>query len=220
MKTLAALIAGLLLSVFTFTVGVLGSVFYLSTPEQASISETSEISDLWTTEPTVVTRNEQQLERDAARQESVLHTGSISPDIESVEREVLSNDDSDALVSGSIDQQDNQRAMTLPREHVQWCMSRYNSYRVDDGTYQPYHGKRRLCVSPYIAIDSEMPLEENGAADEVLSSARRALGDTVVTEIVADLDSHVYRCSKRYRSYRPEDNSYQPFDGGPRRQCR
>ena len=26
-------------------------------------------------------------------------------------------------------------------------------------------------------------------------------------------------CYARYRSYRVEDNSYQPFDGGPRRQC-
>lgn len=220
MKTLAAIIAGLLLSVVTFTVGVLGSIFYLSKPELASISENAEVSDLWTTKLTVVTRNEQQLERDAARPVSVLHTGSGSPTIESVERKVLSDDEPDALVSGSIEAQENQRSMTLPREHVQWCMSRYNSYRADDGTYQPYHGKRRLCVSPYIAIESEMPLEEKGAAEEVLSSARRALGDTVVTEIVADLDSHVYRCSKRYRSYRPEDNTYQPFDGGPRRQCR
>jgi hypothetical protein len=31
---------------------------------------------------------------------------------------------------------------------------------------------------------------------------------------------HVQSCFDRYRSYRPEDNSYQPFDGGPRRQCR
>ncbi|MCJ9749846.1 BA14K family protein [Neorhizobium sp. BETTINA12A] len=27
-------------------------------------------------------------------------------------------------------------------------------------------------------------------------------------------------CSARYKSYRAEDNSYQPFSGGPRRQCR
>ncbi|MER8725965.1 BA14K family protein [Mesorhizobium sp. M1027] len=26
-------------------------------------------------------------------------------------------------------------------------------------------------------------------------------------------------CFSRYRSYRPEDNSYQPHSGGPRRQC-
>lgn len=31
---------------------------------------------------------------------------------------------------------------------------------------------------------------------------------------------HIQSCFDRYRSYRPEDNSYQPFGGGPRRQCR
>jgi hypothetical protein len=30
---------------------------------------------------------------------------------------------------------------------------------------------------------------------------------------------HVDDCFSRYRSYRPQDNTYQPFDGGPRRQC-
>ncbi len=30
---------------------------------------------------------------------------------------------------------------------------------------------------------------------------------------------HVDYCFSRYRSYRPEDNSYQPYSGGPRRQC-
>ncbi|CAH2409678.1 Lectin-like protein BA14k [Mesorhizobium escarrei] len=26
-------------------------------------------------------------------------------------------------------------------------------------------------------------------------------------------------CFNRHRSYRPEDSSYQPYSGGPRRQC-
>ncbi|MDG4876892.1 BA14K family protein [Mesorhizobium sp. WSM4935] len=30
---------------------------------------------------------------------------------------------------------------------------------------------------------------------------------------------HVDYCFSRYRSYDPRDNTYQPFDGGPRRQC-
>lgn len=30
---------------------------------------------------------------------------------------------------------------------------------------------------------------------------------------------HVAYCFDRYRSYRPEDNTYQPYGGGPRRQC-
>lgn len=36
----------------------------------------------------------------------------------------------------------------------------------------------------------------------------------------AGASDRVLSCSSRYRSYRPEDNSYQPFGGGPRRQCR
>ncbi|TIS45950.1 BA14K family protein [Mesorhizobium sp.] len=30
---------------------------------------------------------------------------------------------------------------------------------------------------------------------------------------------HIDYCFSRYRSYNPQDNTYQPYDGGPRRQC-
>jgi len=33
--------------------------------------------------------------------------------------------------------------------HVDWCYARYRSYRAYDNTYQPYHGPRRQCWSPY-----------------------------------------------------------------------
>ena len=33
--------------------------------------------------------------------------------------------------------------------HVRWCYDRYRSYRHWDNTFQPYHGPRRQCVSPY-----------------------------------------------------------------------
>lgn len=33
--------------------------------------------------------------------------------------------------------------------HVAWCYNRYRSYRAWDNTYQPYHGPRRQCWSPY-----------------------------------------------------------------------
>lgn len=33
--------------------------------------------------------------------------------------------------------------------HVRWCYNRYRSYRAWDNTFQPYHGPRRLCWSPY-----------------------------------------------------------------------
>ena len=33
--------------------------------------------------------------------------------------------------------------------HVNWCYNHYRSYRAWDNTYQPYHGPRRFCRSPY-----------------------------------------------------------------------
>jgi hypothetical protein len=33
--------------------------------------------------------------------------------------------------------------------HVDWCYSRYRSYRAYDNTFQPYNGPRRQCNSPY-----------------------------------------------------------------------
>lgn len=41
-------------------------------------------------------------------------------------------------------------AGSLSRAHVNWCHSRYRSYRAWDNTFQPYRGPRRQCVSPYV----------------------------------------------------------------------
>ncbi|WP_336068118.1 BA14K family protein [Nitratireductor rhodophyticola] len=42
------------------------------------------------------------------------------------------------------------RPVRLSRAHVRWCYNRYRSYRAFDNTFQPYHGPRRPCISPYI----------------------------------------------------------------------
>ena len=36
--------------------------------------------------------------------------------------------------------------------HHAWCEGKYRSYSRYDGTYQPYHGPRRRCNSPYDGI--------------------------------------------------------------------
>jgi hypothetical protein len=33
--------------------------------------------------------------------------------------------------------------------HVAWCYDRWRSYREYDNTYQPFHGPRRECRSPF-----------------------------------------------------------------------
>ncbi|MEO3385553.1 BA14K family protein [Mesorhizobium sp. CAU 1741] len=42
------------------------------------------------------------------------------------------------------------RVYRLTRAHYRWCDARYRSYRASDNTFQPYHGPRRQCISPYI----------------------------------------------------------------------
>jgi hypothetical protein len=37
----------------------------------------------------------------------------------------------------------------LPPAHIRWCYNHYRSYRASDNTFQPYHGPRRQCRSPY-----------------------------------------------------------------------
>lgn len=37
----------------------------------------------------------------------------------------------------------------LTNAHINWCHARYRSYRVSDNSFQPYHGPRKACISPY-----------------------------------------------------------------------
>ncbi|RCW21434.1 BA14K-like protein [Ciceribacter lividus] len=39
--------------------------------------------------------------------------------------------------------------MGLNPRHYQWCRARYRSYDPYSNTFQPYHGPRRQCFSPY-----------------------------------------------------------------------
>ena len=41
------------------------------------------------------------------------------------------------------------RRLHMSHSHVNWCYNRYRSYREWDNSFQPYHGPRRACYSPY-----------------------------------------------------------------------
>ncbi|AWM27747.1 hypothetical protein AOX55_00004968 (plasmid) [Sinorhizobium fredii CCBAU 25509] len=116
-------------------------------------------------------------------------------------------------------------ASALPTGHDEWCANRYRSYRPSDNTYTPFSGGRRTCISPYMDPAMSPP-------EDVSSQPRDSFGEDVddpSTQMSLSVDAyenpalteeHVSYCFSRYRSYRPEDNSYQPYSGGPRRQCR
>ncbi len=61
-----------------------------------------------------------------------------------------------AIIGGALAQPYYERRYVAPRRyvnsgnaHVNWCYSRYRSYRAYDDTFQPNYGPRRQCVSPY-----------------------------------------------------------------------
>jgi BA14K-like protein len=120
------------------------------------------------------------------------------------------------------------QAVELNAAHVEWCANRYRSYRPRDNAYTPYSGGRRTCVSPYTetAIGSSEDVspppeaDDSYAEDAGAPSFETGYVSTDANESAYVAQDHVSYCFSRYRSYRPEDNSYQPYGGGPRRQCR
>lgn len=54
-----------------------------------------------------------------------------------------------ALVGGAITSDPGIRYKPRSDAHISWCYDRYRSYRVSDNTFQPYHGPRKPCISPY-----------------------------------------------------------------------
>lgn len=54
-----------------------------------------------------------------------------------------------AIVGGAIASEPPIRYKPRGDAHTSWCYDRYRSYRASDNTFQPYHGPRKPCISPY-----------------------------------------------------------------------
>lgn len=98
-------------------------------------------------------------------------------------------------------------------EHVAWCERRYRSYDPQTNSYRPYSGGTRECMSPF----SKAPVAE--PRDGIESAAFTEPFDQADIGTVSLDARHLASCSSRYRSYRAEDNTYQPYGGGPRIAC-
>jgi hypothetical protein len=126
------------------------------------------------------------------------------------------------------------RGAPVDTAQADWCSARYRSYRAEDNSYQPFSGgPRRQCQAP------GSHFEQSASASGLVRQTSAPGGDDVQTMASAELmsdgsgassarsgmmdgsqsRSHAEWCMDRYRSYRMEDNSYQPLDGGPRRSC-
>lgn len=103
--------------------------------------------------------------------------------------------------SGMMDGAGQQQHAATNLAHMEWCASRYRSYRAEDNSYRSYSGERRSCASPYEQPETHMVSVAPAAVSFEATDSRAAAW-----------------CAARYRSYRAADNTYQPY-GGERRPC-
>ncbi|PAQ09059.1 BA14K family protein [Mesorhizobium temperatum] len=221
MKALSAVLGGFVLTLAVFASGLAFAVWILSAEPVRQAAPTSSVAELWPREPRKVNPASQHLERLPAA-EVPREFPEIPVDRTSKPADAAAPAP-EPTVTGSIKPAtDEQQAM--PAAHVQWCASRYRSYRPGDDHYTSYSGEQRPCISPYLDAGPVEPAAQppdDGASYVEATHTWPMDGDVPSDETAAAQlpPDHVDYCFSRYRSYRPEDNSYQPYSGGPRRQC-
>ena len=199
-KALLGIAGGFLLTLAVFTSGLAFATWLLAAKPVWHATPTISVADLWTRDARPVKPAAQSFERIPAVQADL-------PDASANAKAAP-----DPIVTSSV--QPSTTSPELPAAHVRWCASRYRSYNSSDNSYRSYSGQQRRCISPYETTqppDAVSYVETNYASMDGYAST-----DEVRPQLAPD---HIDYCFSRYRSYRPEDNTYQPYSGGPRRQC-
>ncbi|WP_292550419.1 BA14K family protein [Mesorhizobium sp.] len=245
MKALSAVLGGFVLTLTVFASGLAFALWILSAEPVRPVAPTSSVAELWPREPRKVNPASQQLERLPARAVPEIPAVPAIPEIPEVAEvpsdhapfdeapvdraakpgdAAASSPDTTATASikPTTPATDEQQAM--PAAHVEWCASRYRSYRPSNDHYTSYSGEQRPCISPYLdagAADRATQPADDGASYVEATDTWSMDGDIPADETGGAWlpPDHVEYCFSRYRSYRPEDNTYQPYSGGPRRQC-
>jgi hypothetical protein len=234
MKYILASLGGFLLTLGVFACGGLAAVVFITANPHPGRQLDTDTSALWTNKAIRVSAGSQDLQRLPAKavpQKAVQEEQARNTLSEPHQAGGPTNTDSTVTASTSPETAAQDSPLWVPQPaagtsaaHVEWCSEHYRSYDPADDSYNSYSGVRRPCVSP----DSEGALAANptmasaetepenassgGAFGVATASAEEAPGAYASPD-------HVQSCFDRYRSYRPEDNSYQPYGGGPRQQC-
>lgn len=234
MRAIFTLVSTIVCAVILFAAGLV-VVAYATRDYEPHHFAHMETPDLWTSKPTAVDPAKQGYERI----EGVQVADYVAPTDGDVETASFARSEERGLKTQDIAENAAEAVQPvdsaamgnaqLNAGHVDWCLARYRSYQVEDNSYQPYGGgPRRECVSPVMDTASVQPATDLFAAGGHEPARDIAVASPVVMasqeQQTADVRSmpigrHEAWCHDRYRSYRSEDNSYQPFDGGPRRAC-
>jgi hypothetical protein len=248
MKSAFALFATLGLSLMIFIGGLAAATFLLHAGETPSRLGGSNVASLWTNEPVRIDPARNTFERLPAI-EMASEVPASGPDGQAIAALSSSRDGTnidDAMVDDVVlaatdaSSADAQSAPAMNEAHLEWCSNRYRSYRPRDNSYTAYSGGRRECASPFpthaaetvaatVATNdtiSPMPDRHDSFAEdnfpetstqaELEPQVEQASLEGATGFVTAD---HAQSCSARYRSYSAEDNTYQPYGGGPRVQC-
>ena len=203
MKAVISAVSGFCLTLLVFGGGALTAIFFVNAEPPRNHTLDMNTTALWTNKAVKVSAPSPDLQRLPAR--SVSETPEDTRQEQKLPHEAIPQD-IDQLTTAAISLEQNGPELT--DAHVEWCSERYRSYDPLDNSYNAYSGARRECVSPYLPAS-----DQEGSYVEAAVYQGEDSGDAF-----ADSE-HVQSCFDRYRSYRPEDNTYQPYGGGPRMQC-
>jgi hypothetical protein len=202
-------VGGFFVSFGMFAVGIVVATWFLAAEPVRQVAHSDDMDRLWTITPRKIDTASQNFER--------LPPANPVPTEDPAAPQGVDMTATASLQPETISGQDALRSDVNFAAHVEWCQRRYRSYRANDNSYTSYDGDDRPCASPYsddlLAAFPEM-------ASETISgepiAARYAMDETSGGFVEPN---HASECFARYRSYRPSDNSYQPYGGGPRQQC-
>lgn len=222
MRLVLAALSGFALTISIFAGGIVTAVAYLSADRVERQTPTADTTALWTNEAVRVDADGH-FERIDNPAVALVDGGQESSSTsESAESMIWV----DPVTTASFEYDEAFEPAEYETEgapfsdaHYAWCAQRYRSYDRADNSYNPYRGGRRECVSPhYDEVVATSPAEHQVASADGSFGfiAAAQANDNDAQALGAE---HVRRCFSRYRSYRLEDNTYQPYGGGPRRQC-
>lgn len=216
MKYLIAFLSGIFVTLIVFVSGVGAAIFYLKAEPAPVRPLDTTASQPSTDEPVRVVVPNQHSPDGLARSDQTPKWAAQAQD--ATDSREIARDDAEQTIdriktAATSPEPTSEEEPKFSAAHVAWCSERYRSYDPDDNKYNAYSGARPECVSPY--SEGEGSDTPDQVANDSSGSQRSSSSAST-----AQLDpEHVQSCLERYRSYRPEDNTYQPYGGGPRRQC-
>lgn len=223
MKNLVAIVSGFVLALGVFAGGALTTIFFVNANPTPVRSLDGDTDALWTNRAVVVNAHAGNLERLPARSVPQRPSRETEAQAPSAPDNPAGNPKPalDSTMTAAISPETApQPTVAANAAHVEWCSQRYRSYNPADNSYNSYSGVRRECISPYSEAASNADEPVSHDTERVQASAEGTLVSTAAEETPGAISSeHLQSCFDRYRSYQPEDNSYQPYDGGPRQQC-